>query len=150
MSLDGPQEPRTTLLLCDWAAAIEGKLYAQGAGWTEIQADTETHFSIAVLVHVPYARTNEKIDLGLRLLTEDGEPFPSEKPLVTNAAMEVGRPPGIEKGEETSVPFAVRANRIKFPVGGYRFEASIDGEISAIVSFRAKRSAKETRGTQPG
>ena len=63
---------KLTMLLCDHVAAAEGKLYVNGAGWTQTGPEPMPS-AIAVLVEVPWDRTNRSIGFQLTLRHEDGQ-----------------------------------------------------------------------------
>ena len=67
---------RATLLLCDYAAVAEGKLNILGAGWTTTHNVT-TH-AVAVLLEVPWDRTNAKMTIQLELKEQAGSPSSSK------------------------------------------------------------------------
>ena len=56
----------TTLLLCDYAEAINGKLYIMGGGWT-ICAPGPRNMAVAIRVLVPWSDTNKQHNLALML-----------------------------------------------------------------------------------
>ena len=129
---------RGTVLLCDWAEVVGGKLYAQGIGWINITATRPVQFAAGCLIRVPYDETNKKHSATVKLMTDDGQGFPSEQPVIGSFEFELGRPPGMKHGEEQTVPFAVKLAGITLAPGGYRFELYIDNEPTDIVSFTAR------------
>ena len=133
-----PNTLQASLLLCDWAEAVNGKLYAQGIGWTGIVPDRPLSIAVAVLVNIPYGQTNQEHTLDLRLLDEDGEPFPSEQPIGAQATFEVGRPPKMRRGEQQNMHFALNLAGVTFPAGGYAFHLSVDEQPVASAPFVAR------------
>ena len=127
-----------TILLCDWAEAIGGKLYAQGIGWVATGADRPLQFAVACIFRVPYDETNKKHSASIKLVTEDGHPYPEVNPVEAGFEFALGRPPGMRHGEEQVVPFAIRVGIQAFTAGAYRFELYMDGELVDTVSFTAK------------
>jgi len=127
-----------SLLLCDWAEAIGGKLYAQGIGWVNTIADRPIQFAVACLIRVPYDETNKKHAAEITLVTDDGHPYPEPDAVATGFEFELGRPPGMRHGEEQTVPFAVRLGFQGLAAGGYRFELRIDQELADTVSFAVR------------
>jgi hypothetical protein len=127
-----------TLLLCDWAEANPGgKLYAMGVGWKRIACDQPTQTAVALLLAVPYDQTNMKHDVAIKLMTEDGQPFPSDNPAQFGFQFEIGRPPGMKAGEDQVVPWAAKINGLVLPENGYRWEVLVDNEPLTSESFRA-------------
>src|SRR4051794_19704342 len=93
---------KVTLLLADHAQVAEGKLNLLGGGWN-ITGPDPTPFAIALLIDVPWDRTNEDHRFLLELVDQDGQPVlvetpEGEKPLVVEGGFEVGRPPGLKRG----------------------------------------------------
>lgn len=121
---------KATLLLCDFAAVAEGKLNILGAGWT-ITTSVTSH-AVAILLEVPWDRTNCKMIFQLELKEQDGQPVVQSgptgpQPVRVDGEFEVGRPPGIHPGSAIPVPFA-------FPVAlqlasgqRYYWEFSVNG-----------------------
>src|SRR4051794_8751417 len=113
----GSDAPRThgvraTLLLADSAQVADGKLYILGGGWN-ITGPTPVPLALAILVEIPWDRTNERHRLRLELLDADGQPVTvpqpdgTEVPLVVEGEFEVGRPTGLRPGAPINFPFAV-------------------------------------------
>lgn len=128
---------RATLLLCDWAEVLNGKAYAQGIGWSRIRANAPVSFALVALIHVPYDQTNTKHTMRLVMETEDGTPFPAEAPVEIGADLEVGRPPGMRKGEESNVPLATKIEGLHFEPGGYVLRIEVNDETIATAPFTA-------------
>lgn len=129
---------RATIMLSDWAEAVGGKLYMQGAGWDRILADTPASFAVVVAVRIGYDETNVRNQAKLSLTTEDGEPFPQDKPVVFDFEFEAGRPDGMVPGQVQSTGFAGKVTGLTLPRGGYRFQFIIgDGDILDEVPFQA-------------
>ena len=64
------------LILADSSEAINGKVYALGAGWNELRLPSlpqEYAFSIALAVDVPWSETNRRHQLSLHVQDPDGE-----------------------------------------------------------------------------
>ena len=133
------------MLLCDYVAVAEGKLYVSGAGWTVVGPDPATT-GIAVLMEVPWDQTNRSIRFRLRLLHEDGHPVmqPSPigaQPVELGTDVEVGRPAGVVAGTALPVPLAINLPPMPLPPGqGYYWEAEIDGNQAEDwrLSFRTR------------
>ena len=88
------------LLLCDYAEALNGKLYVMGGGWSSLfAANQPVTTAVAALVSVPWDRTNLLHRVRLELLTDDGEPVEIEgQNVLIEGEFEVGRPPGVKPG----------------------------------------------------
>src|SRR5215204_2067305 len=87
------------VILCDAAVADpNGKLHMLGAGWSLTGSPTTPH-AVALMIKVPWDRTNQKLPLTLQLLDADGTPVRlAEGPIEVQAEIEVGRPVGVPVG----------------------------------------------------
>jgi hypothetical protein len=127
---------KASLLLCDWAEVVQGKLFAQGMGWSIVVADEPIQMAIAVLIRVPYDQTNKNHKAEVRMRTEDGAPYPDEGGMF-QFEFEIGRPPGMKVGQEQNLPFAAKLAGIAFPTGGYLFEIEVDNVLLDTAPFTA-------------
>lgn len=130
---------RATFFPCDWAESINGKLYAQGVGWSRIGADIPCNVGLALLIHVEYNETNLKHKFVIKLEEGDGLPYPPDSPLGMGGDFEVGRPPGMQPGEETVVPIAANVNQITIGEGAYTWRVLLDDEPVAYFPFIAMK-----------
>jgi len=132
----------TTLLLCDYAEAINGKLYIMGGGWS-ICAPGPRNMAVAIRVLVPWSDTNKQHNLALMLQDDNGSTVELGDPgraVRQDGAFEVGRPPGIPAG--TEMDFTAVMGFVGLPLApdtGYRWQLEIDGEPAAHASFRTSR-----------
>lgn len=130
---------KTTMMLCDYAESVKGKLYVMGGGWSVCPAGPR-NMSIALRTLVPWDETNRKHKMRLILQDESGNTVALGEPpreVKQDGDFEVGRPPGVRPG--TEIPFTVVFNFIGLPLdpdGGYRWQLEIDGEPADYVSFR--------------
>ena len=128
-----------TLLLCDWAEEINGKLYIMGAGWSQLRMATPANMSLAAKIDVPWDQTNKRHKVSAILLTEDGQEVNADgKPIRIDGEFEVGRPPGVTPGNPLDAPLTLRFEQLALPTGGYRWSFEIDGQESASASFRVE------------
>jgi hypothetical protein len=121
---------KITLLLCDSAQAVGGKLYILGGGWS-LTGPEPTPMAIALKIDVPWDQTNRRHKLRLELVDSDGEPFipPGEEAgLFVEADFEVGRPAGLKQGTSIDLPFAVNIGPLPLKADSrYVWRVSIDG-----------------------
>ena len=133
---------RTTLLLCDYAQEVGGKLYILGGGWSIYRGSPVT-MGLAVKIAVPWDEANIPHDFAARLVTEDGgdpvlpkaEGGAEPMRLEFQGRFETGRPPGLPPGSELDAPFVVNIAGLPLPVGRYEWQVVIDGEPVDRVSF---------------
>ncbi len=120
------------VILCDAAKADDsGKLNMLGAGWNMTGSPTAPH-AVALLIQVPWDRANQKLPVRVELLTEDGEavisPGPTgPQPLLSEMALEVGRPPGVAAGSTLNAAFALNVASLALSPGRYEWRATVDG-----------------------
>lgn len=93
-------EPEATVLLCDAAESVNGKLYILGAGWSQFQADQPVNMVLAIKLLIPWNRANETITVRVSLADEDREETVVLDPgaVEGEAKLEMGRPPRSEAG----------------------------------------------------
>jgi len=134
-------------MLCDSAAAVEGKLYIQGGGWNAIAAGampfTAPRIGMALLIEVPYGATQRRHQLTVGLEDEDGSRLPlgpvSDTGRATHLqlAFEVGRPPQLPPGDTQLLPFALNIDGYAFTrPGGYAFVIAVDQREITRLRFR--------------
>src|SRR5919108_60320 len=62
-----------TVLLCDYAEAVNGKLYVMGGGWNvAFSSGQPINAALAILVIVPWDQTNRRHELRVELVDGDG------------------------------------------------------------------------------
>ena len=127
-----------TMLLCDAAEAANGKLYILGGGWSHLQApNTPVNMALAVMVAVPWNRTNEKHSLRAALVSEDGAPVEiGGNPVTLEGGFEVGRTPGLAPGTPINTPMVFNVGNLALDPGGYVWELYVNGQRSAQAPFR--------------
>lgn len=121
-----------TLLLADWAEAINGKLYIQGAGWSRVVVTPEQPLScaLALKLGVGWDEANQQHRVVIRLVNDDGHPVEAVPgmPVVIESLIEVGRPPGLPHGSEIDVTLAFRIAGLMPEKGRYRFVLEVGDE----------------------
>jgi hypothetical protein len=131
-----------TMLLCDSAQAVGGKLYILGGGWsmlTKLQA--RVNMALAVKLTVPWSRANERIHLEALLITDQGEEVtqPTEEgdvPVRTEGDLELGRPPGLRHGTPLDATFVLNFDGLDIEAGGYVWELRVAGDVAARTTFQ--------------
>lgn len=121
------------MLLCDYAAVAEGKLFISGAGWA-MTGPAPASSAIALLLDVPWDQTNRPIAFRLDLQGADGQPVmqpgvTGETPVEVSGQFEVGRPVGIAPGTPLAVPLALNFPPLNLTPGQrYTWTLSVNGE----------------------
>jgi len=132
-----------TMLLADYAEAVNNKLYVSGGGWTISGGQGRVaRMALAIKIEVPWIAANERHKLHVLLVDQDGKPVElDEKRVEAMGEFEVGRPPGIPAGTPIDVALAFNFQDVPLPAGSYRWEFTIDGQVLARRSFMVIRTA---------
>ena len=142
---------KVTMMLADFAQAVNGKLYIMGGGWS-LTGPNPAPSAIAIRIEVPWNQTNQKHNLKLELLDSDfcpvSVPMPAgNSPLVISAEFEVGRPAGIPPGIPIDIPFAFNIGPIPLEPGNrYIWKLSIDNTAKEDwqVAFSTRQSSQNS------
>jgi hypothetical protein len=95
------------LLLADHSEALNGKVYAMGAGWNVLrfpQLPQQWAFGLALGVDVPWDKTNQRHALTMHIEDPDGELLGDE----FSMEFEAGRPPGSIQGSDQRIVLSLR------------------------------------------
>jgi hypothetical protein len=87
------------LILTDYAEALNGKLYALGAGWSVLrfpELPQEWRFTIGIGIDVGWDETNQRQTLDVVIQDPDGAGLGED----LSMEIEAGRPPGLPPGQE--------------------------------------------------
>jgi len=128
-----------TLLLCDHAEAVGGKLYINGGGWNVLlRPGMPVNLSLAILIEVPWDQAEAQHRLRAYLLTDDGETVagPAGDPLEVDGGFEVGRPSDVKPGSTLNTPLAINFSALVLDAGGYEWRLEVDDELVARKPFR--------------
>lgn len=100
---------------------------------------------LGFLITVPLLRTNQQHKVEVQLLTEDGQPVrppqpdgdDTAEPVQFEMVFNVGRPPGLQPGDDQLVAGAVNLPALPMPAAGkYEFVISLDGDPQTRLVFR--------------
>lgn len=122
---------KLTMLLCDAAQAVNGKLYILGGGWN-VTGPQPAASAIALQIDVPWDEANKQHNLKLVLVTDDGKPVmvptpTGERPVELGAQFEVGRPAGHRAGAPISVAVAINIGPLPLrPDSRFEWRGSIN------------------------
>jgi hypothetical protein len=130
-----------TILLCDYAESVNGKLYIAGGGWTNFRGSQPINCAVGILLSIPWTETNQPHVFSLELVHEDGQTVmdTESKPIKVEGKFEAGRPPGSVPGDALASTMAYGFHGLDLPSGGYRFALSIDGVEEGAARFRVYR-----------
>ncbi|MCX5794503.1 MAG: hypothetical protein NTY77_03285 [Elusimicrobia bacterium] len=140
---------KVTMLLADFAQAVNGKLYIMGGGWS-LTGPVPNPSAIAIKIEVPWNETNRKHALKLELVDSDYHPVmvatpAGNAPLAITADFEVGRPAGMIQGTPIDVPIAFNLAPIPLEPGKrFVWKLSIDGkaEDGWQVAFSTRQAGQ--------
>ena len=139
------------MMLADHAQVADGKLFISGGGWSTCGAGPVA-CSVAVIFHVPWQETDERVSFALRLIDQDGRAVmqPGARdglPVQVNGHFEARRPPGMTPGTEISVPMSFNIVLHLAPGGRYNWVLDVDGH--ADDSWRLSFETRQAQGV-PG
>jgi hypothetical protein len=131
-----------TMLLCDAAHAVGGKLYVLGGGWSMLQKVLPpANMSLAVKLAIPWSRSNERIHVEAALVTDQGHAVDHDGNAVrAEGDLEVGRPPGLRPGTPLDATFVLDFQGLDLDPGGYVWELSAGGNVVARTPFQVVAS----------
>jgi hypothetical protein len=128
-----------TVMLCDYAEAVNGKLYIAGGGWSELRGSGPADLALALKMGLPWTDADRPVPLEAWLLTEDGHTVDAGGEQVHfSAEVQASRPPDLPPGTPLDVAVAIRFAGLVLEPGGYRFDISVDGDVAATVPFRVR------------
>lgn len=135
-----------TMLLCDAAHAVGGKLYVLGGGWSLLaKVQPRANMSLAVKLSVPWSRANERIQIRAVLITDQGEEvMQGDEPVRAEGDLELGRPPGLRHGTPLDATFVLDFHGLELDVGGYVWELRIEGALAARIPFQVVKPGAST------
>lgn len=86
------------IMVCDYAEALNGKLYIMGGAWDRLtvrKVPTEPRpLSLALSLVIPWSATNMPHSIRVELSPE----APPDNGLTIEGTVETGRPPGVKRG----------------------------------------------------
>ena len=134
------------MMLADHAQVADGKLFISGGGWSTCGSGP-TPCSVAVIFHVPWQETNEKVSFSLQLVDEDGrgvmQPGAQDGlPVQVNGHFEARRPPEITPGTEINVPMSFNIVLHLAPGTRYSWMLDVDGQADDTwrLSFETRQA----------
>ncbi len=122
-----------TVLLCDAAQEVNGKLYILGGGWS-VTGPGPFQSALAMKFEVPWDQANRPHELNIHLVDEDGAAVRAPGPagaqeVRIQGQFEVGRPPGLVPGVPLDTPMVIDIPPIDLAPGRrYTWVVEIDGQ----------------------
>lgn len=136
------------VLLADYSEALNGKLYAMGAGWNMLRfpALPAPHaFGIALGIDVPWDETNQRHALQLAVEDPDGatlgDPFAME--------FEAGRPPGAVPGQDQRIVLSLGVRTTFETIGPHAVVLNVDGQELQRSRFYVVQLPTGATGSAP-
>jgi hypothetical protein len=134
---------KASMMLADFAQAVEGKLYLMGGGWTEIGPDPSP-FAIVVQLSIPLHEIGTTHTWELNLLDEDMNPaklsnLPDAVPI--HGEFSAGRRTDYPPGIPILLNLCVNSGPLPFlPNRRYAWQLRIDGgtEDDWVVWFHVR------------
>ena len=138
---------RVTMMLADHAQVADGKLFVSGGGWS-VCGPGPVACAVALLFHIPWQHTNERISFTLRLLDEDGMPVSQPGPdgsqeVQAGGQFEAGRPAGLAPGTDINVP--ITFNMVLQLAPGRRFTWVLEVDSQVDEAWRLSFATRETQ-----
>jgi hypothetical protein len=127
------------LILADAAQVVGAKLYLLGGGWDRLTVNrpfpVDQRLGIAVSMLVGWNETNRKHDFEVEIVSEDPSTEVPKSLVKVGGQCEIGRPPGIQAGQDQRFQIAVEMNlKIESP-GTKTVITRIEGEEKRRIHF---------------
>ena len=143
--LSAPLGIGATMLLCDAAQSVAGKLYVLGGGWSQISPPVPgggLNMALAIKLDIPWDRANQQFRMRAALVTDDGDAVElGAGPVAAEGELEVGRPPGLRPGTPLDSTLALNFAGLALTPGGYVWQLEVDGHVLARTPFRVAGGA---------
>lgn len=120
-------------LICDYAEAVNGKMYIMGAGWENYTAavmPANLRLAVALGVRFGWDETNKAAPVLIRVEDDDGQEL-----VRIEAQMNIGRPPALPPGSTQLAQMAANVPLTVTRHGGYIVLARA-GEGETLVERR--------------
>lgn len=125
-------------MLADDAAEAGGKLYVHGGAWDRIQTSTLpttiARMALVIAFSVDYNEALKDHPILIDLVDDDDK---AAGGIHLSGVIKVGHPPGIQRGDPTSVAQVIRLENLFLDrLGGYRFRVFDGDELLASARFQ--------------
>ena len=126
------------VILADHAEVVNGKLYLMGGGWETLTLNNPdmTHsFGLAVAFSIPWNETNQPHNVEIMFTDDDS----TETLAKVEATLEVGRPPGVPRGQSQLSQMAINMGMKFKKWGGHVVIVTIEGVEPKRFPFRIEK-----------
>jgi len=135
---------QATMLLCDAAESIGGKLFILGGGWSHLHDRQPKAMALAVKLDVPDGLSESRLPVEARFVTEAGEPVgdQQDKAISFKGEIALARRPGqAQEGRPLSTVFAlnVHFHGVELEPDAYAWELRINEDLVARATFRVTK-----------
>lgn len=132
-----------TLLLCDSAQSIGGKLYVMGGGWTHATLPgPPISMALAVRFLIPWGLADQRFQIGVVLRHADGRPVDlGEGEVGAQTELGVTQPLLGDPDEPISAVLALQAGSLPLSAGRYAWVLEINGVERARAPFVLREAA---------
>lgn len=136
--MTGEPQLEATMLLCDAAQSIGGKLYVLGGGWSLLKGTGQPlSMALAVKLAVPWSLANERHQIEAELVTADGAAVEHQgDPVRAQGEIEVGRPAGLKQGTTLDAAFVLTFQGLALAPGGYVWVLRTGDAVLARAPFQ--------------
>jgi hypothetical protein len=135
------------LILSDFAQIVAGKLYLMGGGWDVLTMNQPLPMgqplAVAASFRVGWNETNEQHNVEIEIQNEKGDSLAK-----IAGVMEVGRPPGIARGQDQRAQIAGGLVLEIRELGTYTVTARIEGQEEGRTTFTVIAGPMFPGGTQ--
>jgi hypothetical protein len=129
----------TTMLLCDHAEELGGKLYIMGGGWSKLfTPEQPTNMALAIKLSVPWDEADRPHDIVVRLRKdEDTETFKTDEgeDIQIRGELEAQPSAELQPGSSYDVSLAPRFQGLVLEPGSYVWELLVDDNLLESMSF---------------
>lgn len=136
--MNGEPRMEATMLLCDSAQSIGGKLFILGGGWSILKRTGQPMaMALAVKLEIPWSQSNERHVIEAELLTSDGQTVTHEgNDVRSSGEIEVGRPPGLKQGTPLDAAFVLTLQGLDLDPGSYVWVLRAHDAVLARCPFQ--------------
>jgi hypothetical protein len=125
-----------TVLLCDFAEEVGGKLYIMGGGWSRLKRPrVPTTMCLAVKLSIPWEEAEATHKLKADLVTSDNETvMVGDNPVRVIGELRPSRDPSdVDNAIPADVNLALRFDAVILEPGRYEWRFEVDDQVLARI-----------------